>query len=133
MILTTICRENSGSFRIKHRHLTADILTFITTLDNNGRTRNSPANRLRAVRKGASNTGRCKMCFAPPKPPDRLWGPSILLFNRCRVLFHRGQSSRTLRATTQIRVPLRLKMSWNHNSGFHVCLHGLNRDNLTLP
>jgi hypothetical protein len=42
--------------------------------------------------------------FSSPRPPDRLWGPSSLLYNACRGQYPRRQSGRGLKFTTHLQV-----------------------------
>jgi di/tricarboxylate transporter len=55
------------------------------------------------------SSGKGKIFISSPKYPDRLWGPSNLLFNTYRLFFIVKRSD--VKLTTQLHLILRLRMS----------------------
>jgi hypothetical protein len=61
--------------------------------------------------------GRARDFLSSPQPPDRLWDPPILLFNRYRELSHRGKGLK--RAGNAVDSPPSIvvaKNTWSYTS-----------------
>jgi len=74
--------------------------------------------------------GRSKRFFSSPKHPDQLRGPPIFPFNGYRGFFGAKWLSHEVDHSPQSHAEV--KNVWSHTSAPPVCLHGMDRDSVTL-
>ena len=68
-----------------------------------------------------------KIFFSCPKPPNRFWGPSSLLFIVHKDFFPKGQSDRGVNLTSHLHIG----STWRLGGAIFLpplCLHSLDRD-----